>query len=264
MAVTEIELKQQVERAKQEYAQYVARQRVQGFRFPEVTISLDEEIGTDERPRIEAHMEVEYSGTRYQFSSVRTEHADMINRYLDSLLSVRAKYADGTVRTIVQTQARAKQLSDRFVLEPKDLNLHLFSGFIVTDAEEHKFLGISGIGGSSLQTNYSEMFFLNRSDSWSHPPEVVQEYEVEGSQKLSKQYRGVATSEVCSLLQYASYLKAKGHKIKGQELVAAEMTARIDNPGSWKAAAKADMLCTDVVPKFVHGTELRYQLLKYV
>ena len=134
-----------------------------------------------------------------------------------------------------------------------------FSGFVVSDAEDSHFLGMCVLGGGS-EPFTSEMAFLNRVESWSCPSaEIVQHFQLNTAEKP---YRGVATTEVCTLLQYADALKQKGYFVNGKALEEVVMTARVDNPGSWKAAAKAGMVIKDMDTNPSYGPELRYQLRK--
>ena len=91
------------------------------------------------------------------------------------------------------------------------------------------------------------MTYLNRADAWNNvTPDVVKAYALPKKFKLTKYYAGLGTVEACTLLQYSARLKKDGYKIAGKELVGVNATARLDNPGSWKACAKFGMEVVDV------------------
>jgi hypothetical protein len=139
------------------------------------------------------------------------------------------------------------------------------------------------LGGGSV-AGASEMAFLNAEDSWSVrptasasaatataattasapavalPTEVVQEFTDSGL-KPAKSYKGTATTEVFTLVQYGAHLKNKGYKVLGlYNLDFIEATARTDNPGSWKSLAKSGFEVTSIDANPKYGPELRYQL----
>ncbi len=244
------------------FNQYAKEQA--GFQFPAATIDIEE---TPEGKRLEVNMEVSYKGITYHFDAInkdpRHHHLDLIYDHLDSQPLVRQKYADGKTRT--REQSRVPNLSERFDTfdqsgKPKMPNP--FSGFVVSEAEGNNFLGMCVLGVGS-EPHTSEMAFLNRVESWSYQPpaEIVEKFELKPA---SKPYQGVATTEVCTLLQYAQELKRKGFLVNGNVLEEVVMTARIDNPGSWKAAAKAGMEVKDIDTNSSYGPELRYQLGKKI
>lgn len=249
----------EVEDAKRMYEEY--RQTQEDFEFPEGNISVEDL--PDER-RVEVHMEVKYRDTDFEFISMKAEDSSILHSLYGDPVVVE-KFASGKPKTVQETENRVKQLSARFAFKedhtPQDPQLHLQGGFLVSDAEEGTLLGICNLGGSG-RPGQSEMAFLNHPESWSHPPAVhriLKEYEVDPKRsKTIKQYSGVATTEVAMLTQYVAKLKLN------KEVC---MTARIDNPGSWKAGAKSNMRLNeelgggvDVNPTF--GPDLRYQLIK--
>ena len=59
-------------------------------------------------------------------------------------------------------------------------------------------------------------------------------------------------------------LKHKQYKVNGHELEVVVMTARVDNPGSWKAGANGGMEVYDIDTNPKYGPELRYQMRKNI
>ncbi len=249
------------EKAIREYNAYKATQI--GFVAPVADISIEKGD-----KRTEVTMDVEYNNTNFHFEAIKPEHAEVVYTYVNSQPLVRGKFAHGRTVDLPATTARVKQLSDRFDLkesgEPVDPKLHLYGGFVVSDAENNTFLGMCNIGGSSV-VDHAEMAFLNRVEAWSRLPssEIVREFELE-DKPMPKQYRGTGTAETCVLLQYLGKLKQDGYKINGTEVTALDSTARLDNPGSWKSNAKAGMEVYDVDSNPSYGPELRYQLRKTI
>lgn len=238
--------------AKAEYETYAAKQS--DFKFPDVKISFEED---DNDGPTRVFMDVQYSDTNFHFRSIEAKDADPIQLYLNSQVVVREKYANGKVVPAEATQDRVGVFCQRF--DRKD-PLYLYSGFMVLDAETEQFLGICNLGGGMTE-GASEMAFLNRADAWSLPPiDVVEKYAVPSP--LKKQYKGVATAEVCTLLQFAHELKTRDCLVRGKELVKVDATARPDNPGSWKACAKAGMELERIDVREAYGEERRLQLTK--
>lgn len=133
---------------------------------------------------------------------------------------------------------------------------------MITDAQTEEFLGIANSGGSTME-QHAEIAFLNRADAWSNTTsQIVKEYAIPKKCKLDKRYAGLGTVEVSTLLQYSAELKKQGYQVRGKDLVGVVATARLDNPGSWKACAKAGMEVIDVDTNPNYGPELRYQLRK--
>lgn len=237
------------DQAKVEFDEYLEKQ--QGiYLAPEVDITFTDQADDT----VKVHMRVPYRGVMYAFNSVKTNDADMVYSELNSVEVVREKYAHGKTVSREATLARINQLSARF--SKKEEHLHLYSGFTVWDEETSKFIGFCNGGCSEYQPNYSEIAFFNTVNAWSHKP---QGYIGETDEK---QYKGTATVEVRALEQYHRTLKAKGYELNGQKLDGINMTARVDNPGSWKAAAKNGFEVYDVDRNLRYGEHLRYQLKK--
>lgn len=72
----------------------------------------------------------------------------------------------------------------------------------------------------------------------------------------------MGTAETCVLFQYADYLRAKSHTLKGKPLEGICATARVDNPGSWKSSAKLGFELIEIDSTPDYGPGLRYQLRK--
>lgn len=261
MSVKNEELLQRLESAKKEleiFQKYAEQQA--NFKFPIANISIE-----PDNDRTNVYMDVEYNGTKFQLESMKPRHLDSISNCLDSQLIVREKYADGKVRNPNQTDARVKDLSNRFMNVDSGNDsklLNLFSGFAVSDVETDTFLGMCVLGSSSLSPNTSEVAFINRPEAWSYiSEETVKQYEYKRDANVKKKYQGVATTEVCTLLQYARTLQEKNYKINGNDFNGeVVMTARIDNPGSWKAGAKGGFVVYDVDSNPNYGPQLRYQM----
>ncbi len=180
--------------------------------------------------------------------------------YLNSQPIVRAKFANGKTVTWQDTKNRVETFCNRFDPKKNQDDSYLWSGFIVAVNDNDAFLGYANLGfGGEGQ---AEMAYLNRPDAWScTTPEIVQSYEIDDSKRLSKSYTGIATVEASSLLQYAEFLKHRGRTIRYKEISGVVATARLDNPGSWKACAKSGMEVKDIDAHPSYGPELRYQLL---
>jgi hypothetical protein len=250
------ELAKRIEEAKRVYCAYRGSQR--GIELPVARISIEE---SDVRTTV--HMDVSYKGTDYHFESVKPGDATAINTYLNSQPLVREKYANGQTVPPDATARRVAQFDARFQPGSPD-GLYLYSGFVVTDPDTEAFLGLANLGGSGKNDGHAEMAFLNRADAWSSAtPEIVEKYaESTKRRPLDKHYAGLGTVEVCTLLQYAAHLKQTGHTVCGKPLEGMNATARLDNPGSWKACAKAGMDVVDVDQNSAYGPDLRYQLCK--
>ena len=201
MSSSENELQLKIAKAKQEYREYAESQK--GFCFPKVDITLEEN-----NDFVDVHMEVEFNGTHFHFESLKLEVEEDVYKYLDSDRIVREKFADGKARTREQSKDRAEALSERFQKRSKKGEgkaPNLYSGFAVLDKETDSFIGL-GIAGGGTDPGTSEIAFLNRASTWSHMPEaVVQAYDMSSSLK-PKSYKGIATAEIGTLLQYGAYL----------------------------------------------------------
>jgi len=243
-----------IEEAKIKYNQYVETQK--DFQTPQAHISIERE--SDETTKV--HMEVQYKGIQYYFESIQEKDINDIYQYLNSQPSVREKYADGNTTSLQATTARVNTLVNRF--RDKNSPLYLYSGFVVYDSQTETFLGVANLGGGP-EIGTSEMAFLNRSECWSHPPDIIPTYSSTHLNNIrEKTYSGIGTVETCTLLQYANRLKQDGYKVNGHTLKSVVATARIDNEGSWKTAAKAGMTLYAVDALSHHGTNLRYHLRK--
>lgn len=236
------------EQAVAEFVEYSEKQK-ENYLAPEVIIEF-----TDQDDTVEVHMSVPYLDVKYAFNSVKVSDADRIYDELSSVSVVREKYASGNTVSNEATLARVTQLSSRF--SKAEEQLHLYSGFTVWDEETEKFIGFCNGGGSEYQPNYSEIAFFNTVEAWSHRPQGYI------GKPEDKQYKGAATVEIRALEQYHRTLMTKGYKVKGYDLGGINMTARIDNPGSWKAAAKNGFEVYDVDKNAKYGEHLRYQLKK--
>lgn len=237
------------EQAVAEYDKYFEQQKA-NYVAPEVSVQFTDQ----DDDTVEVHMTVPYLGVKYAFNSVKTSDADRIYDELNSVSIVREKYASGNTVSKDATLARVTQLSSRF--SKAEEQLHLYSGFTVWDEETEKFIGFCNGGGSEYQPNYSEIAFFNTVEAWSHRPQGYI------GKPEDKQYKGAATVEIRALEQYHRTLMTKGYKVKDHDLGGINMTARIDNPGSWKAAAKNGFEVYDVDKNAKYGEHLRYQLKK--
>jgi hypothetical protein len=258
MPMSAEELKEIKAKSTAEYNHYAQTQ--QGVEQPKSTIKIDE----SDSSRTEVHIRASHKGINYNIDSMKPEDAKEVYDYLNNQPLVRQKYANGKTLTPEDNQKRVNQLSRSFEPNaPEAQGRYMYGGFMVRDADTNQLLGVENLGGSATP-GHSEMAYLNRPEAWSSAtPEIVKEYVVDEKDKLNKVYAGVATVEVSTLLQYASFLKEKGYKIHGEELQAVVATARLDNFGSWKACAKSPgMEVTDIDANENYGPELRYQLCK--
>jgi hypothetical protein len=245
-----------IEEAKIKYNQYAETQK--DFQAPQAHIQIE----TESNNTTKVHMEVQFNGTQYYFESIQEKDINDIYQYLNSQTLVRAKFGNGNPISLEATTARVNTLVNRY--ENKKSPLYLYSGFVVSDSEIGTFLGFVNLGCGS-EPGAAEMSFLNRSECWGRPPDVFSTYAVTDVNTTSKKtYSGVGTAEVCTLLQYAARLKHDGYKLNGHPLKAVVATARVDNEGSWKSIAKAGMTLYDVDIVSYYGSNLRYQLRKYM
>jgi RimJ/RimL family protein N-acetyltransferase len=251
------------EQLKQKYQEDYSRYQKlqQSPETPQAAINV-----IQEKYKTKVYITTTYKQLNYKLESMEPTHAPEVFQYLNSQPIVREKYANGEIVSEDATTKRIATLSARFELneagKPRDADLHMYGGFVVYDADDDSFLGMCNLGGGSIKCN-SEIAYLNRPDAWNSEfnQDVVQQYEIRKQAPLQKSsYVGLGTAEVYSLMQYAKYLKSSGYKINGEELQFVEATARIDNPGSWKAAAKAGMEAHDVSQNLNHSQDLRYQL----
>ncbi|CAF1969207.1 unnamed protein product [Rotaria magnacalcarata] len=243
-----------IEDAKAKFNRYAEAQK--GFQAPHAHIDIETE--PDETTRV--HMEVQHNGIQYCFESIKEKDVADVYHYLNSQPLVRKKFGDGNTLSLAATIARVNALVSRF--RNKNSPLHLYSGFVVSDAQTETFLGIVNLG-SGPEPGTSEIARLNRSEYWSHPPDVVSTYAIMDSNIMNrKTYSGIGTVETCTLLQYAARLKQEGYKVNYHPLTAVVATARVDNEGSWKSNAKAGMILCDVDVFSSYGSHLRYQLRK--
>jgi len=260
--VVEKDLAARKEAALQAYHEYAASKA--GMELPEAQFSFE-----PEGDRIAVHGDIiTLDGkTRLHFESMQRKDADDIFEHLNNSVVVRAQYADGKTVSRANSDARVETLSKRFEInkngEPVDPKLHLYSAFVVTDAETQDFIGMVNLGGGS-KPREAEMALLNREKTWSHRLEaVVAEYgaEVDKKQRAEeKQYRGVGTAEICALFDYARHLKKNECTVNGCPLEAVVATARVTNKGSWMSCGNAGMEAYDVDVNEAYGPDLRYQL----
>lgn len=223
---------------------------------PVAHFSFDEDEDTK---ALDVHIDVAYKDANYHLRSLNPMDHSIVYAYLNSQPSVREKYGNKKTVASDATEQRIKTLADRF--DPKCTDgCFMHGGFYVTDHDTEDFLGIAN-SGSSGEKGLTEIAFLFRTDAWSRRPfNVVEEYHPPQDTALKKAYTGVGTATVCTLIQYTKELKEKNYGIKGEELEGIYATAMIDNPGSWKAMAKAGMKPYDIDANESYGPELRYQL----
>ena len=247
---------------RQQYLDQYNEYKKQQAENPNPSIEIDI---NNEDCKTKVFITTSYKGFNYKIESIEPEHAPEVYKYLNGQPIVRAKYAHGKTITEDASNARINTLSARFELDeygkPKDPNLYMLGGFVVRDAEDDAFLGICNLGAGSIKCN-SEIAYLNRPDAWNNEfnQEAMQQYEPKEQARLQKSYNGLGAAEVYVLTQYAKHLKDNDYKINGEELEHVEAVARIDNPGSWKAAAKAGMEAYDVDQNLNYSEDLRYQL----
>lgn len=242
--------------AKIAYDAYTTLQKNLSFEMPKADISIDE----DGENNTSVFINIEHKSINYKLSSMKPNDVYAVFCYLNSQPLVRAKYANGKTTTWQATKDRINTFYNRFDPSKNQDDLYLWSGFVAEDNDTNNFLGYANLGAGE-KVGQTEMAYLNGVHTWSSAtPEIIEQYEMADSAKLTKQYSGVATAEVSSLLQYAEFLKKKGRTIKNAEVLEVVATARIDNPGSWKACAKAGMDVTDIDANLNYGPDLRYQL----
>jgi hypothetical protein len=207
-----------------------------------------------------------YKGFIYKLESIEPKHTPEIFKYLNSQITVRGKYAHGNTISEDDTTKRVLALSAKFELDgngwPKDPNLYMYGGFVVYDAKDNSFLGMCSLEESDKTKYNVEMSYLNRPDARNSTfnQNALQQYEIKESERLKKPYTGLGTAEVYAMIQYAKYLKEYKYQINGEDLEFVGATARVDNPGSWKAAAKAGMVAYDIDQNLNHSEDVRYQL----
>lgn len=250
------ELTQRLIRLKEEYNNYVIAS-AKTYVPPIAHISIDSTPKRDE-----VYIEASFEGIDYQFEFVQEQHIDDIYNHLDSDPVVRAKFGDGRIVTREHTSINNKTVRERFEKDqfgnPKDPNFHLYGGFVVKS--EGQFLGLTTLARSSFK-GAANLAARNRVIAWSHiPDEIVKKYSEAGLQP--KKYKGIATMETGVMLLYGQHLKKGGRKINGNTLEFIESTARVDNPGSWKALAKNGMQLKDISALKQFGPELRYHVQK--
>lgn len=262
-AESEADLKARYARLEEEYNAYAASQK--GFQAPVAHISIDETTRND---HVEVYIDVAHEGYQYHLETIKEAHIPWVSENIDSKPNVRAKYVDGKTRTLAQTTDRNKTLRQRFEKDPKtgkplDEGCNMHGGFLVRDAETDKPLGVVNVGRGDKKKE-SEMAFLNDEETWSHTKDgIVKTYTSSSVTAAKKMYKGIATVEVSTMLQYVAHLKSKGYKIDGVAVEEMIGTARTDNPGSWKAMAKNGMKLRPTNPidrNPSYGPEDRYQL----
>ncbi|MES2213117.1 MAG: GNAT family N-acetyltransferase [Pseudomonadota bacterium] len=223
--------------------------------LPVAHISFEEEL---DAKKFNVEIDVQYNGVDYHMRSLKPEDHENVYRFLNSQPAVREKFADKQTVSPLATKLRVKTLSDRFKADFDD-GCAMQGGFYVTDADTNDFLGMTDSGFSG-DLGYPQIAFLFRPETWSHRPSIVEGGSVASPPTLSREYKGIGTATVCTLLQYEKILKDKGTLINGSEIEGVHATAMIENPGSWKAMAKAGMTAYDVDANEKWGPELRYKL----
>lgn len=255
MSTTDPELDLRISKATAEYLQYQETQKQKKFVAPVASISIE-----DSGNGTTVFMDVEYNGQALHLASMKREDAEKFQFYLNSQPLVQEKYADGKTVDAQETQQRVNTFVERFE-NPKS-PLFLLSGFVASDPQTDTFLGVCNLGGST-KDGYTEIAGLSRPDAWSHTSvEIIEKYAIAPEKKLSINYPGAATAGICALFQYAGDLKKRGNTVKGHPLEGIAMTARLDNPGSWKLGAKLNMVIDGIDTNPKYGPELRYQLSK--
>lgn len=203
-------------------------------------------------------IDVSYNGINLNLRSIQPEDHAMVQEYLNSQPLVRAKYANQQVVDPQATQARVQVLSDRFSPDVTD-GCFMLGGFIITDKDTGDFLGLINAGASSSK-NYVEMGYLTRPDAWSHKPaNLASDYLISG-EFLTKDYSGLATNVVCALVQYTELLHQEKYTVLGEEMIGMKATAMVENPGSWKALAKAGFELSAVQVGYYSGPEVRFMV----
>lgn len=244
--------------AMEQFKEYKKGESYVNFTAPKATITYQEGFaGT----RKYVNIAISHNGTRYNLRSINPEDHELVQHYLNKHVLVRGKYANKQTVDPAVTEARVKALSDRFNTSVTD-GCFMHGGFVVSDADTGKFLGMANSGYSGTP-GITEVAYLFRPDAWSHKPEnLTEEYDIPDAERLDKEYSGAATAVICSLVQYTRFLKEQdiNKNIKDQEVTAIRATSMVDNEGSWKALAKAGFEPYAVDTKDEWGPEIRYQL----
>lgn len=243
------------------YHEYVRSQA--GFVPPVTNISF-EDANPDIRA-VKVHIDVQYKDTEFNMRSVEPDDAINVYKYLTNQPLVCAKYATKKTSTFEATQQRVKVLSDRFDPETAESKKGLFmhGGFVVS-GENEEFLGMINTGTADAE-GFTEIGVRFRADAWSHPPENLGTTGMIGiapNEHLQRTYPGAGTVAVCALWDYTRKTKELNHKIKGVDIIGMRAVAMIDNPGGWKAQAKAGMIPRDVDVVEAYGPEIRFQTQK--
>lgn len=236
---------------------YSYKMQLYDFVPPEAKISYEHDSA--DTSVVDVHMDVTYNDSNIHLRSIKPEDHEIVQTYLNSQILVRGKYGNKKIVDAKATKDRVTSLSTRF--DPKNTDgCFMHGGFVITDNETDDFLGMANSGASGTK-GASEIAYLLRADAWSHKPaDIVAEYHIPENKRLHKDYKGTATAIVCSLVQYTKRLKEEKYKIKGEEITGMCATAMVDNPGSWKAIAKAGFEPYDLDAKDEWGPEIRYQL----
>jgi hypothetical protein len=228
---------------------------------PVSTISF--EPGTPESKAVKVRIDVSFKGTTFNIRSIESSDAPDVYKYLTSQPIVCSKYANKKISTFEATQARVKQLADRFDPETEESKKGLFmhGGFVVTGTN-NEFLGMINTGASDAD-GYTEIGVRFRADAWSHRPEnLEQEYNIEPEERLETNYQGLGTVAVCALWDYTRATAERGYQIKGHDVIGMRAVSMIDNPGGWQALVKAGMQVRDVDAVESYGPEIRFQTQK--
>lgn len=237
--------KEVISSAKSIYNEYLLSQK--DFSIPQCSISIEK----DSNEKTKVYIDVSFNETQFHFRSIEYSDVENIYQHLNSNILVRQKLTNGNLLSRENTIKQVETLVQRF--ENDNSPLYLYSGLILEDFQTETFLGLAKLGDGPSPGS-CEMGYVNRLESWSDSNSLVNQ----------KHYSGVATVEAFSLIQYAQRLKQDKYLCNGHELQSVVASARIDNPGSWKACAKGKMFLQDVGYCQQHGNQLRYQLKIFV
>lgn len=241
------------------YHEYVRSQTE--FELPVATISFED--GNADTKAVKVHIDVKYKDTEFHMRSIEPSDATDVYKYLTSQPLVCAKYANKKTSTLEATQARVRVLADRFDPDTEESKKGLFmhGGFAVT-GEDEEFLGMINTGTSGVE-GFTEIGVRFRADAWSHPPENLDaEFNITPDERLKRTYPGAGTVAVCALWDYTRETAKREYKLQGHEVIGMRAVTMIDNPGGWKAQAKAGMLPRDVDAVESYGPEIRFQTHK--
>lgn len=231
-----------------------------GFEAPVAKISFESSDAKADSRAVQVHIDVSYNDTEFHMRSVQPSDANDVFKYLTSQPVVCRQYANKKTSDIDATKARVQVLADRFDPETAASKGGLFmhGGFTVT-GESGEFLGLINTGSSGTP-GLTEIGVRFRADAWSHLPEDLDaEYKVLPEERLKTTYSGAGTVAVCALWDYTRETAKRGYKLQEHDVIGMRAVSMIDNPGGWKAQAKAGMIPRDVDAVEAYGDEIRYQ-----